>query len=658
MHVVELELNNWLRYRGQHKIALAPTVYGVVARHRLNEDRSNWLGKTSLMAAIRFALYGQHQRPTEDAWITNGERDGSVHVRCSDGTVIERRRERGKATRLSVTLDGRPVASGDDGQRLIEEHVGLTDDDFVATCYFAQKQINKFVVARPADRMAIIAGWLQLEPLQRAEKRVRSSLAALIDDEVRQGVRRDERRKAIVDELSRYFEVDGSALPSRQEVGDEMVAVCADLRATESAANAVRDEKRRAMVSLEGWRRAADDARKHRDLMATAAQIGTDDEIAAKVAKHLQSIEAARGGLDAVTGELRASTDKVKQVDQLRRGDFDGACPIDGHACPDCDAMNANAGINRKLVDDATVVLETVRARHANAKVRVESLTGELMRSRDDASRQSSMREQAARYLEASMRIARDGAPPDDDLEPAMREADDACGDATAKLREAEGAAKKLDSMYAAEAADAASLVGMRVQIAVKQQAIAILGRNGAQKRLAEGALGDIARMANESLCEAGIDLTISIAWSREGTGLSDECDACGAAFPKGRSVKECPRCGAQRGPKTVDKVVVDLSDTSGAAEDLAGVVIQLAAGAWLRSRRSSLWSAVFIDEPFGALDPANKCALASHLASLLRGRYGFEQAMVVAHDRGIMDSMPGRIIVEGDDDGSTMMVG
>jgi len=64
-------------------------------------------------------------------------------------------------------------------------------------------------------------------------------------------------------------------------------------------------------------------------------------------------------------------------------------------------------------------------------------------------------------------------------------------------------------------------------------------------------------------------------------------------------------------------------------------------------------WGTAFIDEPFGALDEANRKAFAAHLTAMLRGRFGFEQAFVVAHSPDVLDAMPGRVTVMADEYGS-----
>jgi DNA repair exonuclease SbcCD ATPase subunit len=54
----------------------------------------------------------------------------------------------------------------------------------------------------------------------------------------------------------------------------------------------------------------------------------------------------------------------------------------------------------------------------------------------------------------------------------------------------------------------------------------------------------------------------------------------------------------------------------------------------------------IAVDEPFGALDEAHRKSMGVHVARLLKSRYAFEQAFVIAHDTSSTDAMPGRIRV------------
>lgn len=53
MRVSGLALSNWMPF-----IEPDAEVYAVVAEHAHDVGRSNWMGKSSLLAAVRFALFG------------------------------------------------------------------------------------------------------------------------------------------------------------------------------------------------------------------------------------------------------------------------------------------------------------------------------------------------------------------------------------------------------------------------------------------------------------------------------------------------------------------------------------------------------------------------------------------------------------------------
>jgi hypothetical protein len=58
MIIRTIVIENWGPYRGYHTLDLSNKVYGVTGKHESDEGRSNWLGKTWFLSAIRFALNG------------------------------------------------------------------------------------------------------------------------------------------------------------------------------------------------------------------------------------------------------------------------------------------------------------------------------------------------------------------------------------------------------------------------------------------------------------------------------------------------------------------------------------------------------------------------------------------------------------------------
>jgi len=131
-HVERLEITNWYRFEGEHTIELGPQVYGVVAEHEDDTERSNWLGKSALLASIAFVLTGKwrlwsEDRTLADEWITRGQQQGGVAAKLSDGLLVRRTRKRGASTQLEVIEPGREVATGDAAQAIIDAHLGGAD---------------------------------------------------------------------------------------------------------------------------------------------------------------------------------------------------------------------------------------------------------------------------------------------------------------------------------------------------------------------------------------------------------------------------------------------------------------------------------------------------------------------------------------------------
>lgn len=655
MHVVELRLTNWVRYKGTHKLRFEPSVYGIVARHCDDEGRSNWLGKTSILRAIRFALFGISGAPTEDEWITNGEAEGSVGVTLSSDMTIERTRKRGKSTQVEVKL-GEKQANGTDAQRVIDAALGLTGKDFAATSYFEQKSISQYVSAQPAERMRTIVGWLNLEALQRAEKRVSTALSALETQEAKHVGALQSIDARVVEILSRYFDDVAEVDPA--EAIAELESVAADLRKVADAKKAIVDDMDRDRDALEAWRRDAASAEHRAELLAEAEALeGKIDR--KKLAALDKQVAACRSTLESMAGDLRAADDDCRAKAALAQGKFDGVCPVDGHECPDASKMNAERARNTKAAEAAAVKLATIKGRKSQVDEQADKLAAEIhqLHKLDAQARKLRESAEAEALVKACERIERDGKPPDDTAaSDAKSEATKAAFAADGEAREAERYASELRLVYQRRAQAVVERDAVVKRAGTHREALAILGRNGAQRRIAEGALAEIDAGANAMLADAGIALTITQTWRHPTKGLGDTCENCGAAFPSSAKVKSCEKCETPRPPKYIERPEIRLSNVSGAAEDVAGVAIQLSAAAWLREQRGTRWAAVCIDEPFGSLDSTHRRALAVHLATMIKGQ-GFEQAFIVSHNRDVNDALPALVQVTGDDEGSKVEV-
>lgn len=646
MKVERIKLKNWMRFRGEHELVLGPGVHSVVARHEQDAGRSNWLGKSSLLGTIPFALYGRHVARTEDDWITDGEKDGFVELELSGGDVVRRERKLGKSTQLSVLdRNGTVRANGDAAQALVVQLVGMGERDFYATCFFEQKQMARLVLARPAERMEIVSAWLDLEPLQRCEERVRLLLSDLTAQDA-----------ALANRLS-VVRNTRAATAARFGVEQEKDPAGA-LRKKAAKAAKVRDKAQAELDAAEAAREAV------RERQVAWPKVAQYDELVSQgkaLAAELKAVDAdnvraldqqAREQYAAQVVELAKIDDKLSAASELVRGAFDGACPVlAGFACPAAATINGKRAEATKQLRELTASRAAWQAEASASHALTVKGMNMLQALAAKQVKLEALREQV-RALKPQADAARAVGEPPDEL-PSVDHQRAELNALEVGLREAERAAEDLEQWAMEEAQVQADRDKLADTIALHRAAMLIFGRNGAQRRVAEAALRSIEAGANALLDAAGIDLEIAVSWAREGQGLATHCDACGSPYPASQRVKQCERCGAQRGPKQIDRLDVELSDRSGAAEDLAGIAFQLAAGAWLRQARGAAWSVACIDEPFGALDETLKRSLATHIATMLMGRYGFEQALVVSHDSATREMMPHVIEIVAGDAGS-----
>lgn len=651
--IARIRLENFQCYEGEQELRLEPKAYAITARHVADKDRSNALGKTSLVEAVRLCLHGEHRWRTEDEWITRGAKRGRVVLDLSDGAVVARERPRGKSTQLYLfrTPDDAAPMRGAEAQAEIDRRVGLGPEDFAATCWFGQKQMSRLVTSDPGTRMEVVSSWLRLEPLERAWQWVSQQARAHED----RAAEREGRRRALQEQRAQELERALPRLPAPERTAEQLQALAALLgeqaRGAEAAAQAAADAAERNHEALRAQQAVAAYEAVKAEGRAAVAEALKHDLAALKAAA-----EKALASERALSQTLYTANARATERAKLAKGQFDGRCPVADIECPARAQINARRAENAKAYDDAEQARNAVRLDHDAADKEMRRTDAALQAGQRAHDRVQDLRERAKRAREAA-EVA--GLPQPRPAEELRAELDRAQAAAREALSAALAASKAQERVAAIDAA----LAGMEAAdpreaeaLATHREAMALLGRNGAQRRVAEDTLGELEGDANALLQQVGIDLQVGVAWAREGKGLAKTCDACGSPFPDSARVKACPRCGAARGPHLVSRLDVNLSRSSGAMEDLGGAALQLAASAWLRQERGAAWASAFLDEPLGAVDAAYRRALAGGLARMLR-ECGFEQSFVIAHHASMLDALPGRIEIESDGERATARV-
>lgn len=656
MHLTTIELENWLPYKGEQRIDLAPTCYAVVAEVDGAEGRSNWSGKTSLLEAIPFALFGLHRKRTEDEWIYDKATRGGVVLHFNNGVSVARWRKRGGTTELLVDDNG-TQHGGVAAQELVTRLIGMSREDFLNTSYFRQKDIARIVYAKPADRAKEFASWFKLGMLRKAEATTLARINEL---------------RAEADKLHEYLA--GLKLGMTQALGEttpetmgkttseyvalgwtrlrsKMARAEAYAKQLELAHNAAQEAYGALKAEADGWQRHMNNAERYRAIVAERKGLGVPD------------VPGAQSRLATLTQQcLRANEleqvakGKANKLGGLLVGNFDGVCPVNGMQCPAGKQILDAETLNRKRYDEAVEEARKASEEARRLKGEGAEATADLRRQQNIEKRKADLDAQAASLRESLVYInTNPEAPSLADVKLNKEKAYEAFADADRTLRNLQALVEEWRPATGEASKAEQRLDAIAKDLEVLQAATVVLGRQGAQRIIAERVLRSIVHNGNAKLRECAIDLEFNITWAREGKGLADVCTSCGYPLPASQRVKRCPRCDADRGNKTIEKSDILFSDRSGAAEDIIGGVIRLEAGSWFKRDRGSQWGILLVDEPFGALDESNREAFTRLLLASCRADQGNAQAFVVAHHEDVMSTLPSVIRVKRHDGYSTL---
>lgn len=639
MRIARIELENWMCFRGRHELDLPASAIAVVACYEEDGRRSNWGGKTAFLEGIDWCLYGVHRKQLDDSVITRGEECCDFFVVFDDGLEVRRRRTRGKGFVFVVSF-GDETWEKKAAEEELERRLGLTWEEQRATVRFQQGDTEALAGDESGKRQKTLRRWFRLDAFDRMCTRARklardaAAEARVLDERIRAERERlpEEQGEATLEAMDRIFAGQEEKLAAEEELAKE----------------AGLDQER--LRHLGRWdtivargKRLAEEVKELGDLVAASET--ADHEVTKSLVFHLVAKEA----LDA--------------LGDVMDGSWDRECPITCEECPvanqiiaDRDQVAHRAGELREEESSARQKLGGARSTAAEARLRrkgAERVAADLKALRAEA---KALKPEVDAFLEEAAK----GETIADASARAIVRAQDA-RDAVAKLRKevAELRAENVELGRRVDAREAAlvRLAELEAEHAAATQrasearvAARALGPGGVPREIAAGRVLVLEEKANVLL--EGTGLSVEVSWQRPTQKLAPECGECGHPF-QGQRDKACPDCGAERGPKLEDKLEILVDDGSGEIEDvraksggarvLVGVAFRLAGGAMLRELRGSPVAWASIDEALGALDVANRDRLVGTLTRML-GAVGLEQALLVSHDVGVLDSLPAKI--------------
>ncbi|MEZ0395029.1 MAG: SMC family ATPase [Anaerolineales bacterium] len=682
---LRLRLSGFLSYRDPAEVDFTTFDLACISGH-------NGAGKSSLLDAITWALFGQARKRDESLVNLQSKAAEVVFTFEYEGNIyrVLRSLPRGKTTSLEFQIqqaavgdqppEWRPLTerTSRETQARIEQVLRLDYDTFINAAFFLQGKADQFTQQTPGRRKEILGSILGLEIWetyrQRAaeqRKNVEGDLASIdgrlqeIEAELSEEAERKARLAALETELARLI-----AVRQTQQAALESLRKAA---ASQAAAEKARlEEERRGLAeqarAVDGQRAALADLTAQRE-KAQKTLAAAEEKIARR-----GEVEAARNAGREQFAHLKAENDLLKtQMDELKerieRLEAAGgaACPLCGqplseeHRRTTLEKLNAEGRekgdrfrANKAVLDDLTRQI----ADYDRQMAAFEAAERERLAASSALAQLSERLESAQKTVEAweaggakrlaeieSLLAGQEYARQEQASADEVRRAEQTLLDLQEqenRLNQEVGAARQkvnvLDDLRARRKRLEAEREELARQIGRYKLLERAFGKDGVPALLIEQALPEIEARANELLDRLS-DGSMSVRFVTQ-AGYKDK---------KRDDLRETLEIQISDGTGQRDYELF-----SGGEAFRVNFAIRLALSQVLAARKGARLQTLVIDEGFGSQDVQGRQRLIEAINAV---RTDFAKILVITHIDELKDAFPTRIEVEKTDRGSQVRV-
>lgn len=392
---IKLEIKNFLPYRVPD-----PLLFDGI--HMACLTGANGAGKSSILDAITWVLWGEARAKREDDLIHQGQTEMSIQLDFVQDAlkyrVLRKRVRQGKTGRSELTLFGQnpqgtwtSINEGSirETQRKINEILRLTHDTFIHSAYLQQGKADAFTTRTPAERKQILSDILGLSDWATYEERAKERLKKVTSE-----VDYFQRRIA---EIERELARRPNLLADKHQAETLLSEAEQALKLAQERLDAVRDAPR---LLSEAQARRAEFDRQQRE---ANRELDSAKDEAARYQKQIDDSAALVAQRDDITGGYEALQSARERDDALREK-LDVLNDLDKRKAEltrQLDAARAKLDSDIARLEQAVSELDS--AVQADPGAELESLQGELDALRgQEAKREQLMREETNNREEIS----------------------------------------------------------------------------------------------------------------------------------------------------------------------------------------------------------------------------------------------------------------
>lgn len=687
-------------------------IVSIIGQWADEPKRSNRAGKSTLVEAILYGLYGKSRSKKEIDLINKSYPDEDMLVRLVFETEMEEVIviERGRTASNSIILE----LSGYEGadkkvvQEQIDKIIGLNYQDFIMTSFFMQGDIHTFMQSGSTGQKQIISRWLEKEYWKEFEKRakeyqneIQGEIDALkhiandkpdvsIDHEIKIGINNKENELKALEEVLEGLNTKLESIKDQINKASKVEAVQNEIHKIKRRISNYQQDIDDLNEEIEDHVEEIKEAKEREEQLLLLPKLKSDIEgVNLKIADLYEDIDKN----NKIVASLRASKENLlKQYNQMN--EFDAICPVMERACT---AIPLIEGAKEEVLEEGKKTSEELKKEKAegkqlkermnklkedNEKVQntyreilsykklptVQSITNEINDIKESIKSKKKVMEEAVsdkneKELELKSLekidmdlLTKDKSLVKNEIRVKNSERDDIINYiATSKAKIAQNKEQRKKAIQASK-----KISELTEELNQYKLVTYMFSKNGIPSNQIEVAFQELEDEANIILEKVNSDITIEFSPDKVMKTWEENCLVCNTPFPKGYRKIECPECGNERQKKRKDDLSItiktrekemDFNLESGGGKVLISLAIRIAFVRMLQRRLGVNLKLIVFDEIFGMLDETNRNLVFKLLTTTLKDDFGFKQILCISHEEEIRDVIPDVIKITKYDD-------
>ena len=645
-------------------------IIGILGRGVTDSKRSNFLGKSSILEAIRYAITGNSRASEgrdvkETDLIHHGEESMMVMLMLEeDGQkyIIKR----GRDSKNNGVLETNWASDKAKAQEFINNAINMTPDDFDLTVFFKQSEISQFMDLGPAEKKKVLMRWQNIDHWTDKEKKV------LEDLKREKNILRD--RQIELATMQKSVEKPEDIVPELEDAKyqieqlDEKISKLKTQLSNLGTSVSESEVLRLQNIKNKLHRQISEYQDHTSELSARYNKIKEDinsvessydaDEINKKIKEHERDVNEYRIQARNLKSKIDIGPSK------------DGLCPIINEPCDRITYTESQISSFKKKLEEITKEGQSINVVIGSLKDDLKKLTDVKLYkmkletiSKDlesEVTKKETLKKNKQEYLEVSEKLKAADPEKISKMENIQTEISNS-ETQRSRLNQKIGILNhKLEMFSKSEK----QIEILQSELMKQSQIIEDLnfvsymfGKNGIVSLEIENSFSQIEEEINYVLSLFYDSLSVQFEADRETKAWETHCLSCGTLYEKGTKKLECSNCGTIRQKKRVDELRLDIIENgnvtpfkmaSGGLKTIISIAVRTALTMLVKRRNNTNFNVIFLDEIDSALDSFFKERVMFFVKETLTKKLGFEQVFWISHDKSISENLDDIIMVRG----------